>query len=315
MKRTIFLFILLFCQVCLHSGCQASSTPSAQASTPESGSLPESSASPAPIPSASPSVEGNLKVDNFSFVDRASMKTDDSTVYPGSTIHARLVVSGLKQDKNGAIKASSQFQLYSPDKKLVIDQPLGPVTNQSFAPGLHPKILLFPYVAIDPGDPLGEYRIKIIVKDLLANSEVSAEKTFTAVKGRQPAEGPNLRVRDMRFALSPRGPLLVETPFPSKSRAYLLYQLEGLKTGADGNIWIQEDIKVTDPGGKVREQKNVLDHKGAPAAGGSLPVHNFVEIEPQAPAGKYTVEIDIRDKISGQSVHGTYHFETLDSQP
>lgn len=54
--------------------------------------------------------------------------------------------------------------------------------------------------------------MKIIVKDLLASSEVSAEKIFIAQK--EPVSDETLRLKDVRFALSPRGPLLVEAAFP-----------------------------------------------------------------------------------------------------
>jgi hypothetical protein len=81
------------------------------------------------------------------------------------------------------------------------------------------------------------------------------------------------------------------------------YQVTGAKTDASGKTDAEAVLRLVNPNGKqVLEKKTPLQHE-LTLGGGTFPAFAVLDVPPaeKAPAGEYTVTVQVRDKIASES--------------
>ncbi len=96
----------------------------------------------------------------------------------GKVAYVAFIVTGYMLTKNGQTDLEVDCKIFNPDGSLLFDLPKyarwrAPATARAFVmtdPALDLKI--------DPGDPLGKYRIVAVVHDLVSGKNVTGEYSF-----------------------------------------------------------------------------------------------------------------------------------------
>ncbi len=114
-----------------------------------------------------------------------------------------------------------------------------------------------------------------------------------------------LTAEDLIISHEKDGPSGESRDFHPGDKIYLRFSLSDYKLDSDGNLWIQEDLVMNDPGGAaVLTRANLIDDRIPPPEGiKSVPVSNTITLFDTAQPGKYTIAINVRDKIGGGAVY------------
>ena len=113
-----------------------------------------------------------------------------------------------------------------------------------------------------------------------------------------------LTVKDLVISHEKDGPAAAPRVFYPGDEIYIRFFLSDFQLDSEGNLWIQEDLTMTDPNGvSVLSRQNLIDDRVPPPEGmTSVPVNNTITLFETAQPGTYTVQISVRDKIGGGAV-------------
>lgn len=121
------------------------------------------------------------------------------------------------------------------------------------------------------------------------------------------------RTEDFKFCDGERG--AEKESFKDSETVWIYFKVKGFKKNENGDIWLQEDLKVRDSSGIVIIDKpNILDLKKEKSKTCNLiNTNNYIELSPVVRPGKTTVQITLRDKIGGGSKTIEKTFTILDT--
>jgi len=98
-------------------------------------------------------------------------------------------------------------------------------------------------------------------------------------------------------------------------RVWLYVNVQGQKHNAneDGTneVWITENVKVVSPDGStLLDEEALSEHQNFPRdlSMEKLYLSNYITTTPQLPAGKYTVELTVADKLGGDTAKASSSF-------
>ena len=155
----------------------------------------------------------------------------------------------------------------------------------------------------------GEYRVHIVTKDLLSNTEAVKDIPFR-IGGREVAPSPGLRVERLKFSREEGGPDLQTPAYRPGDAIFLAFDIVGFSQAPEGEYHVSYRFQVLSPNGKVfvnQPQAVELSAKSFYPAR-FVPV-NFSITAPGASArGEYTVLLSIKDEVSNQSSEAKYSF-------
>jgi len=129
----------------------------------------------------------------------------------------------------------------------------------------------------------------------------SIDMTSVTSKGEMTSAA-NLSIRNFNFAegekQTPRRPSIFE---PGET-VYMLFDIGGY-TIKRGNVWIQEDLSISYPDGNVGlKLENINDFHQELKKSGYIRFENNIALPEDAQAGRYTVTITVRDRLSNRDL-------------
>ena len=205
---------------------------------------------------------------------------------------------GLREDR---VELHYQIELRDPEDVPVTPEQSGDI-NTTLRPqdrDWRPKV---DWTAkIPPTAPGGEYGIRILLSDRIAQKDVERKVNFR-VAGPRLAPQNRLVVRQLEYANSERGPWSRERYFAPSETIWVRYQVAGFGLSPEKQLSVEEDWSVLDEEGKIITTKPVAMVEDQQSF---YPPHFLTaefSLNLQAPKpGKYTLRITVRDKIRGQS--------------
>ncbi len=114
-----------------------------------------------------------------------------------------------------------------------------------------------------------------------------------------------LSAENLTISREKDGPSAEPRVFYPGDQIYIRFSLSDFKLDSKGNLWIQEDLVMNDPGGvsALTRQNLINDRVPAPKGMTSIPVNNTITLLDTFQPGTYTIQINVRDKIGGGAVY------------
>jgi hypothetical protein len=205
---------------------------------------------------------------------------------------------GLREDR---VELHYQIELRDPEGVPVAPEQSDDV-NTTLRPqdgDWRPKINWM--AKVPPTAPGGEYSVRIMVRDGIAQKDAERKVQFRVVGPRLVAPD-TLVVRQLEYSNSERGPWSRERYFAPSETIWVRYQVAGYGLSSEKQVSVEEDWTVLDADGKIIATKPVAM---AEDQQNFYPPHFLTaefSLNLQTPKpGKYTLRIGVRDKIRGQS--------------
>lgn len=112
----------------------------------------------------------------------------------------------------------------------------------------------------------------------------------------------NLQIKDFTFAegdkKTPRRPSI----YQPGEMVYILFDIDGFAT-KDESVWIQEDLSISYPDGNVGlKLENINDFHQRLESEGVIRFENNIQLPRNAEAGRYTVLLTLRDRLSNKEL-------------
>jgi hypothetical protein len=163
---------------------------------------------------------------------------------------------------------------------------------------------------IPPLAPPGDYRIVIVVEDLLASQEAKTEVHFP-VRGRQVAPSGTLLARNVRFLrgeddLQPLDPPVYRPGNP----VWVRFDIVGYKSGEKNRLQFSYGVSVLGPSGKTvySEPQAALEDGQSFYPKHYLPGTFSLNLTADVRPGTYTIVLTLRDEIGNQTVESKHEF-------
>jgi hypothetical protein len=163
---------------------------------------------------------------------------------------------------------------------------------------------------IPPLAPPGDYRIVIVVEDLLASQEAKTEVHFP-VRGRQVAPSDTLLARNVRFLrgeddLQPLDPPVYRPGNP----VWVRFDIVGYKSGEKNRLQFSYGVSVLGPSGKTvySEPQAALEDGQSFYPKHYLPGTFSLSLTADVRPGTYTIVLTLRDEIGNQTVESKHEF-------
>jgi hypothetical protein len=127
-----------------------------------------------------------------------------------------------------------------------------------------------------------------------------------------PAQAGALKLANVRTAYGMLGPTRTDTKlFPGDS-LFVLFDVEGIQSDAQGKILYSIALEVADAKGKVLFKQEPRNLEALNALGGNrLPAHAHIDIGVDQPPGTYTLTVTAADRAAKTSQSLTQKFEVL----
>ena len=209
----------------------------------------------------------------------------------------------VSQDEPGKQRVNLHYQIELADPQGVLVTPEGQGTVETtLGPQdaeWHPKINWSARVPFSA--PSGSYRVRIRVNDRIANRESVKEVSF-GVRGEPVPASNHLQVVQLEYSSSEGGPWNPERYFSPTEAIWVRYRIVGFGVSPEKQVWVEQDWTVLDEAGKVAvAQENAWVEKQQsfypPRFLSTVFDLNLRNPKP----GKYTLRIDLRDRIGGQT--------------
>lgn len=113
-----------------------------------------------------------------------------------------------------------------------------------------------------------------------------------------------LTAEDLVISREKDGPAASPRVFHPGDEIFIRFTISDFQLDSLGNLWIQEDLTMNEPGGvPVLARQNLIDDRMPPPEGMTgIPVNNTITLFDTAQPGTYTIQINVRDKIGGGAV-------------
>jgi hypothetical protein len=171
-----------------------------------------------------------------------------------------------------------------------------PIVRQSF---------LIPPLAL-PGD----YRIAIVVEDLLASQEAKTEVRFP-VRGRQVSPSDTLIARNARFLRGEDDLQPLQPPVYRPGNAvWVRFEIVGYKLGEKNRLQVSYGVSVLGPSGKAvySEPQAAVEQGESFYPKRYLPGTFSLNLTNDVRPGTYTIVLTLRDEIGNQTVESKHEF-------
>jgi len=234
---------------------------------------------------------------------------DDSVFYPGEQVHVAFNLSGYRISEDYRMKVGYTIETSSPlGKPFAVAE--GGEWDEEIAPqdeGWEPAAK---YTAtLPPHAPPGVYTIRIEATDELAN--VSAEQSLEVrVEGDAVETSEDLTIRNFEFTLTEGGtPLGDEPTIPRGQTLWASFYISGYLMTADNSYDVESSMKIIDQEGETMIEFPARGEKGSPFFPRVwLPGGFRLDLERSTRPGKYTILLEVNDKLGGTSFQAEESF-------
>ena len=224
----------------------------------------------------------------------------DSRYFPGETVHLYFQIAGYRVSSGYRVDLEYRLEALDPGGKRFygaeggrFDAELAPQDENRM-----PVVRYSPEIPEHAGG--GTYRIEIEVRDRLADAAVRAAVPII-VEGRRVETSDRLAVRNFGFSKAAGGPKLDNPLYRAGEEIWAEFYITGYKTRADNTFDVESDLRVLDDEGETLFAFDSRGETGSPFYPRLwLPARFRLDLEKTIPRGRYTVVLNIRDKI-GQS--------------
>ncbi len=268
---------------------------------------------------------GGLTVNDFKFGEGAEGPArSDPKFKEGEKVFTLFEVKGFKQGDDKKVVISEALTVTGPDGKEVINAPDISLIDKSYEESVD-VVKGHNELTLPDGLPSGKYEVKMKLTDKNGGGVTNHNSSFTWEGSGQASSGQSkpdqsasgaLKVANFTFAESPEGPAREDKKFMVGEEVFLVFDVQGFKQGDDKTVWVQEDLLVTDPEGKVvLEKENLLDLKGEADEGAdNVNANNKITLEESDLTGTYKVNLTIRDKVGEQKTTFQEEFEIVPAE-
>lgn len=265
---------------------------------------------------------GGLTVNDFKFGEGAEGPTRSEPKFKeGEKVFTLFEVKGFKQGDDKKVVISESLTVTGPDGKEVISAPDISLIDKSYEESVD-VVKGHNELTLPDGLPSGKYEVKMKLTDKNGGGVTNHNSSFTwegsaqASSGHDKPDSGSLTVANFAFAESAEGPAREDKKFMVGEEVFLVFDIKGFKQGDDKTVWIQEDLLVTDPEGKVvLEKQNLLDLKGEADEGAdNVNANNKITLEESDVTGTYKVNLTIRDKVGEQKTTFQEEFEIVPAE-
>jgi len=230
---------------------------------------------------------------------------------PGETVFFDFLVQGYKVSSEQRIELECRIEAVDAEGTLLAE-PFRQEIKVELAPedkDWMPKVR-HSVPAPPLGDP-GTYRIRILVRDLLAGSETRLEIPFRT-GGRQVAPSDTLVERNFRFLRSEedRTPLRVAAYRPGDA-LWARFEIRGYKHAEKNQVHVEYGLEVLGPGGQslYREAQAAVEQSSSFYPKRYLPGSLSLNLQANARPGEYTIVLRLRDLVGGQESESRHSFK------
>jgi hypothetical protein len=262
-----------------------------------------------PAAQTSPRQESpNLKVSDVLFEDYSGGLNPHWEMKPGEEVvmsfriegFGRLeeVIEGVHSER---INLHYRLQIQDPQGVSVVPERGGDIETELGMQDKDWRPKIDWSARIPDSAPGGDYTVRIEVSDRIAMREAVRNAVFR-VMGQRLAAADNLQVRQLEYSVSERGPWSRERYFSPTEAIWVRYRVTGYGVSPGKEVWVQQDWTVLDPDGKVIvTQPDAFERKEQnfypPRFLATFFTLNLTRPKP----GKYTLRIDVRDRIRDQN--------------
>jgi len=156
----------------------------------------------------------------------------------------------------------------------------------------------------------GDYRIVIVVEDLLATQEAKLEVHFP-VRGRQVAPSDTLVARNVRFLRAEDDTQPLQPPiYRPGNPVWVRFEIVGYKFGENNRLQFSYGVSVLGPSGKAvySEPQAALEEGPSFYPKRYLPGTFSLNLTSEVRPGAYTIVLTLRDEIGHQTVESKHEF-------
>jgi hypothetical protein len=144
----------------------------------------------------------------------------------------------------------------------------------------------------------------ILVPCLILVLTLPLAGTLVSCSGSDRITSYGLSVEDLVVSREKGGPPAKPRAFGAGDKIYIRFSLSDFTLDSQGNLWIQEDLVLADPDGvPAFSRQNLLNDRVPAPEGTTVPVNNTITLFDTVKPGKYTIQINVRDKIGGGAVY------------
>lgn len=224
----------------------------------------------------------------------------------GTQAYLRFEIRGYKKiEKNDDefVQLAWEMEITDPAGVPIVESKKGKIAKQIFPEDKAWKPIVRQDALVPPLGPSGEYRVRVKVRDDYANVETQASAVFS-VRGRDVEPSATLAVRNFRFLRTEedRTPL-VEAVYARGSTLWARFDMTGYKLGEGNRYEVDYAITILDGAGKelyaqpdpaVESGQSFYPRRYTPGA-------LSLNIDRETLAGKYTLVLNVKDRIGGQT--------------
>ncbi len=226
---------------------------------------------------------------------------------PGETVWFSARIAGFESQPAGdnrSVKLSWQVQILDPAGVAVeplktgrVDESLRP-QDKDWVPKFGISFLLPSFV------PGGTYHIPVMVKDELANSEISGDLEFH-VRAESVEPSASFVIRKFRFLRNENDTEALRPPVVYRPGAMLWakFEMAGYKFEGNHKFSVDYGLAVLNADGKelFAQPEAAAESKESFYPQLQVPGALSLHLDPNVPAATYTLVVTVRDKIGGQT--------------
>jgi len=234
----------------------------------------------------------------------------DTTFTPGEVLFYSCRLDGYRASPDKKVAIEYEIRAVDP-KGVAIVEPVSSRIDVELAledKDWKPKLRLT--VFIPPLADSGVYKIRVSAKDTLSGEAVSAEAPFE-VHGRVVEPSDSLTVRNFQFHRSEEdlSPLAPAVYHPGAS-VWARFDITGYKFGPGNQREVAYTVKVTAENGRVllAPGEPSVDQGASFYPARYAPCVISMNLQPNIRPGEYTILIEVRDRIGGQTTESTQTF-------
>jgi hypothetical protein len=213
----------------------------------------------------------------------------DETLAPGENFFLSFDINGIRVDPEGKVRYSMAIELSDASGKVMFRQQAKEQEARASLGG--DSVPAYAHLSVGLDTPPGEYRMKVVVKDLATGQEQSLNRNVKVL----PKDFALVRTT---VALDPNAEFTAAV-FARGQGVWVHTSAVGFARGAGNNPDVVFEMRVLDASGKPTLANPVTGTppKGLPANLSGLPMGFPLTLNRP---GKFTVELQATDRISGK---------------
>ncbi len=165
-------------------------------------------------------------------------------------------------------------------------------------------------IAIPPLVASGSYKIVVKVHDLIAKTSAEVPVPFL-VRGHEVEPSDTLTVRNFRFFRGEEDTQALAKPvYKPGDGVWTKFDITGYKFGDKNKVDVSYVTSVIAPGGKVlwTQPEPAADQSESFYPKRYVPAQMSINLTPTIRPGEYTISVQVKDAVAGQSYEAKYTF-------